>query len=394
MAIYPPEDYMRLALAAAQKCQVEESKVNPRVGVVVVRHGEVLAEAYRGELAEGEHAEYTALERKLSGKSVEGADVYTTLEPCIWRNSPKIPCARRLIDRRVGRVFIGMLDPDVRVHGRGMMDLADAGIDVQMFSKEASQGAKALNAEFVRDRRARYGFGTPVGEPVTVGSLRIVTRTLNELLPGHPPTRVDIRYPEVSSGMSALQARELNSAFEGTAIAALHELRRLEGARRNDPEISETGEDLIERGLRVTLADHGFLSLLTFEVEEAFMFRPSVRTSSLTYSLTQSVRRIDLGDLGWKVDHHTWLSSYCAKALLLENARDGNNLTDESMIADGTKPAKVERWPFALTPEGLLFVFDTESTGCVAWGAHDVLVPYEDLREVIAVDSLLEPLLR
>lgn len=124
------EVFMARALTAARNCRSEPGKISPLVGVVVVKDGEILAEAYRGELAAGHHAEYAALELKLAGRSLVGADVYTTLEPCTSRNSPKVPCARRLIERGVSRVFIGMHDPDLRVHGRGVFELRAAGIDV------------------------------------------------------------------------------------------------------------------------------------------------------------------------------------------------------------------------------------------------------------------------
>ena len=63
--------------------------------------------AHRGESPKS-HAEYIALDDKLSDDLVAGATVYTTLEPCTTRKRPKIPCARRLIDRKVARVVIGM----------------------------------------------------------------------------------------------------------------------------------------------------------------------------------------------------------------------------------------------------------------------------------------------
>src|SRR5947208_4355255 len=75
---------------------------------VVVKDGRVLSSAYPGE-APGNHAEFTALDKKLADQVVCGATIYTTLEPCTTRNHPKIPCVKRIIDRKVARVVVGML---------------------------------------------------------------------------------------------------------------------------------------------------------------------------------------------------------------------------------------------------------------------------------------------
>ena len=66
--------YMSQAISQADKSRVEDSR-DPKVGVIVVKDGKVLARAYRGEIEAGEHGEYTALEKKLSTESLAGATV-------------------------------------------------------------------------------------------------------------------------------------------------------------------------------------------------------------------------------------------------------------------------------------------------------------------------------
>ena len=142
--------FMRLAIEQARKSISEnDNRVHPKVGAVVVKDGQVLSTAYRGEQP-GNHAEYVALEKKLPDEAVAGATVYTTLEPCTTRNHPKIPCAERLIERKVARVVIGMLDPDDRISGKGQRKLRKAGIITDLFPHDLAMQVEELNREFTR----------------------------------------------------------------------------------------------------------------------------------------------------------------------------------------------------------------------------------------------------
>jgi pyrimidine deaminase RibD-like protein len=120
---------------------------------VVVKDGRILATAHRGEIPQC-HAEFIALEKKLTDVVLLGATVYTTLEPCTSRNHPKIPCAIRLAERKVSRVVIGMLDPDDRISGRGQRALRKAGIATELFPHDLMGEVEELNRDFMRDRES------------------------------------------------------------------------------------------------------------------------------------------------------------------------------------------------------------------------------------------------
>lgn len=143
-------EFMQIAINEAKKSKAEDSQIHPKVGVVVVLDNEELARAHRGELAFGEHAEYTVLERKLQDQTIAGCTVYTTLEPCTTRSHPKIPCARRLIERKVRRVVIGMLDPNPQISGKGQMALREANIQTDMFDLGSMSQVEELNRDFSR----------------------------------------------------------------------------------------------------------------------------------------------------------------------------------------------------------------------------------------------------
>ena len=156
-------DYMKLAIREARRSRAEDDGPHPYVGVVVVRGNEVLASSCRGDLVPGDHAEYTALEKKLGSDKLVGCTVYTTLEPCTTRSHHKIPCADRLIQRRVDRVVIGTLDPDQRITGQGVLRLRRAGIAVDLFPPELMSEVEELNRNFIRDREAEIATTVPPG---------------------------------------------------------------------------------------------------------------------------------------------------------------------------------------------------------------------------------------
>jgi pyrimidine deaminase RibD-like protein len=145
--------FMERAVEEARKSRTEDSRVHPKVGVVIVKDGKELAVAYRGELSQGDHAEFTAMEKKLADVEIAGATVYTTLEPCTSRNHPKVPCAVRLNERKVKRVVIGMHDPNPKITGKGFQKLREANITVDVFPPDLMSKIEEMNREFIRHHK-------------------------------------------------------------------------------------------------------------------------------------------------------------------------------------------------------------------------------------------------
>lgn len=119
------EFYMRRALQLAKQGMGHTSP-NPMVGCVVVRDGVIIAEGYH-EKCGGFHAERNAL---LSCENAKGAELYVTLEPCCHHGKTP-PCTDIIIEKQIKKVYVGSMDSNPLVGGKGVRLLREAGIEVE-----------------------------------------------------------------------------------------------------------------------------------------------------------------------------------------------------------------------------------------------------------------------
>lgn len=117
--------FMREALKEGRKA-LPECLPNPPVGCVLVRSGEIIARGYTQPPFE-HHAEPAAL-NQLEGDLTDVA-AFVTLEPCAFhQRTPS--CAKEMIARRLGEVYVAMQDPHPRNRGKGIAMLKQAGMNV------------------------------------------------------------------------------------------------------------------------------------------------------------------------------------------------------------------------------------------------------------------------
>jgi diaminohydroxyphosphoribosylaminopyrimidine deaminase/5-amino-6-(5-phosphoribosylamino)uracil reductase len=125
---------------------------NPMVGAVLVdSNGTILAEGWHERYGEG-HAEVNCFkhfensEVRSQYSDLSTCTLFVSLEPCShYGKTP--PCAKLIIEKGVGRVVVGMLDPNPLVAGKGVQMLRDAGIEVVVGVMEKE--CRELNKRFL-----------------------------------------------------------------------------------------------------------------------------------------------------------------------------------------------------------------------------------------------------
>ena len=134
-----------------------DGKASPLVGSVLWEPDGNVESAYRGEFRDGDHAEYTLLERKKRASRLDGAVLFATLEPCApgARRHPKLSCAERIVLARIKEVWIGIEDPDPTVDRRGIRYLQEQGVTVHMFDLDLQQEIREANKLFLEQALQR-----------------------------------------------------------------------------------------------------------------------------------------------------------------------------------------------------------------------------------------------
>lgn len=139
--------YMSLALKLAKKAQGMTSP-NPMVGAVIVKKDHIIGQGYHKK-AGLPHAEIEAFNDAIKkNKTVNGATLYVTLEPCCHDNKRTPPCVHAIIEKKISKVYVAMLDPNPKVSGKGVRLLRKHGIKVEVGL--LGEKAEKLNEAFTK----------------------------------------------------------------------------------------------------------------------------------------------------------------------------------------------------------------------------------------------------
>jgi tRNA(adenine34) deaminase len=124
------------------------------VGAVVVRDGEIVAEAHNAPRTLADptaHAELLAIRRaaeKLGDERLAGCDLYVTLEPCAM-------CAGAIVHARIARLYYGASDPKGGAveHGARVFEQAQCLHRPEVYPGIGESEAVAVLRAFFAERR-------------------------------------------------------------------------------------------------------------------------------------------------------------------------------------------------------------------------------------------------
>jgi len=136
---------MSLALEIAERGAGYVSP-NPMVGCVIISsEGKKIGQGYHEYYGQA-HAEVNAVNSVKFNSALKGATVYVTMEPCSHHGKTP-PCSTMLAKLPIDRVVIAMKDPNPEVDGKGIRELRNQDIQVEVGLKEKE--AKKLNEFFL-----------------------------------------------------------------------------------------------------------------------------------------------------------------------------------------------------------------------------------------------------
>ena len=157
--------FMKKTIEEGEKGRIS-APPNPWVGCVIVKNNKIISSGYHKQCGEP-HAEVNAINSFNSNptdsnsihsdpnnifenifentventfkntventveNTFKNTTMYVTLEPCCHHGRTP-PCTDLLIQKKIARVVVGILDPDENVSGKGIAQLKNAGIEVVM----------------------------------------------------------------------------------------------------------------------------------------------------------------------------------------------------------------------------------------------------------------------
>lgn len=121
------ENYIKRCINLAKNA-LGSTYPNPAVGAVIVYENKIIGEGYTSPYG-GSHAEVNAINSVKDKSLLAKSTLYVTLEPCShFGKTP--PCSDLIIQHKIPKVVIGVIDTNKKVAGKGIKKLIESGCKV------------------------------------------------------------------------------------------------------------------------------------------------------------------------------------------------------------------------------------------------------------------------
>jgi len=188
-----PRFYMQEAIKAMKNSKDEFNKntPSPRVGAVLVFPDGTYETACRGEFREGDHAEYTLIDKKFRTKDLSDCWLFATLEPCgpNARKFPKLCCAERIGNARIKKVWYGVQELNSKAKGGQKLLEVEFKAEVLPFDKDLHREILDFNIKFNdwveeeswKEENAKAIVSGPLQKPVKNANIESLSKEALEL---------------------------------------------------------------------------------------------------------------------------------------------------------------------------------------------------------------------
>ena len=217
------------------------------------------------------------------------------------------------------------------------------------------------------------------------GPLKLVTRSITEKnRKPHPEYEITVEYPQIE-GTGSASVAQFNELIRGEAIKTPNDYRTE----------FRTGYDGSEfhQSYDVGLANDDLISVdVIYYLYYGGAGERSAFSKTINYDLKRG-RVIKFAELFRPgVDYMKWLTDYSVRDLKRQY-RDEKEMTDER-LREHVENLVGEEDKWLITPEGLVFVFDSMEFGPHGAGETRVIVLNSELRKIIRSDGPLSAFAR
>ncbi len=137
-------EMLQRAIDLSRSCR--PSATSYCVGAVVVTSSGEIFEGYTHETSPTHHAEQEAiLKAERSGANLEGATIYSSMEPCSTRSSEPESCSAIIIRHHFSRAIFALYEPSCFVHCTGALNMRLAGVEVECIA-ELGDAVREVNS--------------------------------------------------------------------------------------------------------------------------------------------------------------------------------------------------------------------------------------------------------